>query len=479
MATDDEVRRLILEVIGEDKVRQLREQIDQEKESLLKLTSTLAHLAPEEIARDKGVQLATQHLTEMNSELRRLEGSHRNLGYAALEASRAFEDLQYGIGGVINNIPGLVMALGGGAGVTAAISALAVVGNQLVKHFFPDWEGGVAKVKDKHHQLTAEMQEQIKAIKALQEAETQADQERKKSRGGAAEEVIAAHREEIRSALGGQMTGDIQADIERLTAREAAIGAGPVVAGTGEELWHVRRNLARARRRLPGVQREADIMIGRAIAGGVPELRRLQGLFGADTDIGAGLNEASPERVEQRRQEEQDVARQRRAFKIAEADQKRREAAVSEDVASMGVEGEEQRDRARVIHQEVQADRKAARHARTEAARQAKHDAAQAKSAAAHARTEAAKEEREFLENLRLQVDVAASRGVSAQAIGMQANAMFQKMAMQNGQTTNLAQAQVRMMLHLQQLYQHQQHQQQEVQRNVQQFWNNASRTGK
>jgi hypothetical protein len=59
----------------------------------------------------------------------------RNLGQAGLEASRALEDLQYGIGGIVNNIPSLVMSLGGGAGLTAAISLAAVGVNQLYKEF--------------------------------------------------------------------------------------------------------------------------------------------------------------------------------------------------------------------------------------------------------------------------------------------------------------------------------------------------------
>lgn len=62
-------------------------------------------------------------------------GGGRSLGMAALEASRAVEDLQYGLAGVVNNIPGLVMALGGGAGLTAAISLAAVGVNQLYKNF--------------------------------------------------------------------------------------------------------------------------------------------------------------------------------------------------------------------------------------------------------------------------------------------------------------------------------------------------------
>lgn len=55
-------------------------------------------------------------------------------GGAALEFARAFEDAQYGIGGVVNNIPGLIAALGGGAGLAGVLSVTAVMAAQLVKN---------------------------------------------------------------------------------------------------------------------------------------------------------------------------------------------------------------------------------------------------------------------------------------------------------------------------------------------------------
>jgi hypothetical protein len=58
-----------------------------------------------------------------------------NFGRAGLEVSRAIEDAQYGIAGVVNNIPGLVAALGGGAGVAGIASIAAVAVAQLVKHW--------------------------------------------------------------------------------------------------------------------------------------------------------------------------------------------------------------------------------------------------------------------------------------------------------------------------------------------------------
>lgn len=74
-------------------------------------------------------------IESLGSSMEQASGKTRNVGQAALEASRAMEDLQYGVGGVVNNIPSLVMSLGGGAGLTAAISLAAVGVNQLVKAF--------------------------------------------------------------------------------------------------------------------------------------------------------------------------------------------------------------------------------------------------------------------------------------------------------------------------------------------------------
>lgn len=52
--------------------------------------------------------------------------STRRTDLAMLSFSQAIEDAQYGIRGVLNNIPGLVMQLGGGAGLAGVISLTAV-----------------------------------------------------------------------------------------------------------------------------------------------------------------------------------------------------------------------------------------------------------------------------------------------------------------------------------------------------------------
>ena len=72
-------------------------------------------------------------------------GGTRNMGLAALEASRAFEDAQYGIRGVLNNIPSLVMMLGGSAGIAGAASIAAVAISTLAPKLQGLFGGGSEK----------------------------------------------------------------------------------------------------------------------------------------------------------------------------------------------------------------------------------------------------------------------------------------------------------------------------------------------
>lgn len=92
-------------------------------------------------------------------------------GMAALEASRALEDLQYGIGGVVNNIPSLVMALGMGAGAAGAISVLAVSINQVVKNFTaidPAAKEAADAAKERVKGLRGEIEGLAKELRALE-----------------------------------------------------------------------------------------------------------------------------------------------------------------------------------------------------------------------------------------------------------------------------------------------------------------------
>jgi hypothetical protein len=77
--------------------------------------------------------------------------STRNGGLAFLEFSRAVEDAQYGIRGVLNNIPQMVLLMGGGGGLAGIISVAAVSMSQLFTQ--------LTKVEEKLPETTERLEE--------------------------------------------------------------------------------------------------------------------------------------------------------------------------------------------------------------------------------------------------------------------------------------------------------------------------------
>lgn len=68
----------------------------------------------------------TGMMKQMSKESERVRGASNSAGMGILELSRALEDAQYGLRGVLNNLPGIVQSFGGSAGLAGAISMTAV-----------------------------------------------------------------------------------------------------------------------------------------------------------------------------------------------------------------------------------------------------------------------------------------------------------------------------------------------------------------
>lgn len=81
---------------------------------------------------DQQISRTTNTADKLPGALDQVGKSGRNNATALLMFSQGIEDAQYGIRGVLNNIPGLVMALGGGMGLAGGISIAAVGLSQLV-----------------------------------------------------------------------------------------------------------------------------------------------------------------------------------------------------------------------------------------------------------------------------------------------------------------------------------------------------------
>ncbi len=198
-------------------------------------------------------------LLDVGEAAKKIEGSGekaakstKNMGQAGLEASRAIEDLQYGLAGVLNNLPGLVIGLGGTAGLAGAISLVAIGVNQLVKHWdeiaglfetrnpFPKAANDIAGMRkeldgakksmedmekagsgnaqqiEKYNQLrktTAELEERIakaekeqQEIAALRKLEEPGAVEAKKERADIVQAAVGGKQKAIEGALATQLS---------------------------------------------------------------------------------------------------------------------------------------------------------------------------------------------------------------------------------------------------------------------------------
>lgn len=94
----------------------------------------------ETIAKGDGAKRVAEDLKRVSQEAAKVAPTSRNNAQALLETSRAFEDMQYGIRGVLNNIPSLVQSLGMGAGMAGGISIAAVAATALLPKL-SEWLG--------------------------------------------------------------------------------------------------------------------------------------------------------------------------------------------------------------------------------------------------------------------------------------------------------------------------------------------------
>lgn len=75
---------------------------------------------------ERGAVRAQGALRGLEQSLKTTGTGSRNSGLAMLEFSRALEDAQYGLSGVLNNIPGLLSMMGAGAGLAGVVSIAAI-----------------------------------------------------------------------------------------------------------------------------------------------------------------------------------------------------------------------------------------------------------------------------------------------------------------------------------------------------------------
>jgi hypothetical protein len=125
---------------------------------------------------------ALDRAAAMNQNLRRQSmlagqaGKNGALGFLAF--SQAVEDAQYGVRGVLNNIPQMVMGFGGGAGIAGALSLAAVAGYGAYRAFnklsgideMEQWAKDNAKATEAFTAALKQAQAETRALQAAQDA---------------------------------------------------------------------------------------------------------------------------------------------------------------------------------------------------------------------------------------------------------------------------------------------------------------------
>jgi len=126
-------------------------------------------------------------------------------GMGVLEVSRAIEDAQYGIRGVLNNIPGIIQSFGGSMGLAGVVSIAAVAVSVLGKRLY-DFATNAEAAKQRTETLTAANQKYAQGLSAAKSKLEQYNAEQAKH---ASELKAAAANAEMLRKIGDPM-GDFQ-----------------------------------------------------------------------------------------------------------------------------------------------------------------------------------------------------------------------------------------------------------------------------
>lgn len=136
----------------------------------------------------------------------------KNAAMGMLLLGQTIDDAQYGFRSIVNNIPGLVMSLGGSAGLAGALSIAAVAVNQFIQHwddFESAFKGGdfLGDTLGKLGELRKELEKQyyakidvvfgsgegdgagVKSVRAAQDAEKERVKDESEAAGKAREKV--------------------------------------------------------------------------------------------------------------------------------------------------------------------------------------------------------------------------------------------------------------------------------------------------
>ena len=277
--------KIIVDVQNSQKLEKLTAEIEKQERAIAKWNSQMksSTAAGQDILGQR-MQTAATKIQAANAAIAEIPATATSAGRGLSQLAYAIDDIQYGFNAIVNNIPQIVMGIGGGAGLAGAIGIAAVAINQIIQHWSEFtallevvWTGGSY---DQLVTLKERAEAAAEAYKKLKEAKTEWET---KGAGiiekGIANEPSEKVRKQITDALmaGGHVTP------EKIWRRE---GIDPV----GEELQSMFRETREGmetKLRSQGLNEEQvkktieQEELRRTYAKGATEAARLLGELGA------------------------------------------------------------------------------------------------------------------------------------------------------------------------------------------------------
>lgn len=159
--------KIIVDVVNGQKVKDLTEEIKRQEKEILTWNAAMktAGTTQQQVLQTNMMN-AAKAIGTARTELAQLQTAGSSAGRGLSQLSYAIDDVQYGFNAIVNNIPQIVMGLGGSAGIAGGVGIAAVAINQLIKHWgeLTDamkvaWSGGsidqLTKLREKADEATA------------------------------------------------------------------------------------------------------------------------------------------------------------------------------------------------------------------------------------------------------------------------------------------------------------------------------------
>lgn len=264
-------------------------QINQRHQEAIAVLNRLEAEMEEATMAARNFSVATSQVQGGGVALARTFGRNGDAGMAMLQFAQLADDAQYGIRGILNNIPGLAMSLGRGAGLAGVVSILALAAYGVYENWDKIqglWDGGATEREAERMRKLAEKTERAqKAAKDQLESMRQQPSQVAQDRAGVfgslvdefggktVEEALRQGRAISTGAAKGGLTpfeaARLKQDVENLMVK-AKRGDADAVPALMKAMQSAPENLIPEDRRnafLVGLQ-NADMGMARVGAGG-------------------------------------------------------------------------------------------------------------------------------------------------------------------------------------------------------------------